>query len=95
MDTNNENNGQQTYFQRYTKKIFNVLLIVTLLWSILFAVWMIYNFNELDNVVMSGYFRCFVHTTMRKANFMKIAIDDCQYVNNLSLFSIIKKNLNF
>jgi predicted negative regulator of RcsB-dependent stress response len=90
MDTENK---QRSYFQRYSKKIFNVLLIVTLLWSLLFAGWIIYNFNELDNVNMTNYFRCFVHTSIRNANVMKIGAEDCNYVNTTSLFKIIKNKI--
>jgi len=86
MNTKDKNN------KRY-QRIFHVLVLVTLLWSILFFAWMVYNFTELDNINVTNYLRCFVHTTIRKTNFMKIDIDDCSYAINNSFFKIMKNKI--
>jgi hypothetical protein len=75
------------------KRMFHILVVSTLVWSILFFAWMVYNFTELDNINVTSYLRCFVHTTVRKTNFMKINLDDCRYAVNNSFFKILKHKI--
>ena len=83
----------KTKYELYSKKLFKVLLIITLFWSIIFFIWLIYNFKDLDSLDIGNYFKCFVHTTIRKINFMKIVDGDCIYSQSNGIINIIRKKI--
>jgi hypothetical protein len=81
---------EKTQLEIFSKRLFNIGLIVTLMWSIIFLIWLLYNFKELDKLDLFNYFKCFIHTTIRKTNFMKIGQNDCIYSNTKGLLDVFK-----
>lgn len=93
MDNTKNTNKEKTQFEIFSKRLFNIGLIITLLWTIIFIGWLLYNFDKLDDVKYFNYFKCFIHTTIRKTNFMRINGDDCIFSNSKGLYGILKSKI--
>lgn len=94
MNTNNLDDEKEYkypgYYERYMPRLFKILIYVVLFWNIVFIFWLLKNFNKIDKLQVFSYFKCFVHTTLRKKNFMTILDNDCNYSNNISYKNLVK-----
>jgi hypothetical protein len=63
-------------------KVESIMRVIVLVFAVIFLVWLLTNYKELDALVFLGYVPCFYKTFFRRKNFMRIKDKECEYINS-------------